>query len=101
MGISYDSFRYLADLVPPESLPDPDLKNSGEDYNILSLSIRHFITELKNQPKKLSARFLQWWRDKSSEGETSGLLPAIGVFLIMPILLFFTTFVAIYHERDN
>lgn len=48
MGISYETFYYLARLVPPEKLPDPNTKEEDRiTYKIPSISIRNSIIEMK------------------------------------------------------
>lgn len=97
LGISYESFSFLAPLIPPENLPEPNLKaEDGEKY-IQSTYIRKLIIQLKTQKRTLLYRFVNWWESKNIvQSETN---PMVFVFLVFALSLFMTAFAVIYTER--
>lgn len=67
MGISYETVDYLARLVSPDKLPDPNLKdNDGKNFSIASVSIRNNLNELKTAHFSIKNKILTWWRNKCS-----------------------------------
>lgn len=97
MGVSYDTVDFLARLIKPEFLPNPDeMEADGITHKIPSLSIRHNLKEIKTGHTKWYNKLLAWWREKCSNSEENGIHPATFVFFVISGFLFYSAFKTIY-----